>query len=318
MRHRKYLIYFCLLLASMSIMADEPTSPEAGSRQQGESSIRAYARKDGCGVLDATNVRFSPTSVGDGARSIRLILRETFEQHQLNCTDGGLGKVSVEATAYGDDYKKGTKLWSFSTEGWTGEEYNDSGGQFYKVSMFGCCAASNTDVYFSLLNGKQLFASTLPLFQIDLVKGDAIVGQVFVGMQDNMSSLDKGFADAAGSKDAIAVLYMGSDTEPAESIVVHRTADDACHSDTLKLMVDGKPARQGYIETRHELDQLRFRSEDAPKTGLGVFLEGGLSCLDHDNDLIFDIPIVGGHLDALDAKSADPKLTFTSGKPVKQ
>lgn len=298
------------LIAAVAFAADQPGAAQVGAEQSGESSIHVSKTKDGCWNTDVTDVRFTPTTVSDGMRSMKLVLRSTFEQHEADCRDAIDGKVSVEATAYDDDFKTGTKLWSISTPGWTGEESSDPDGQFYKVSMPGCCGSSDTDIYFSLLNGKRLLIATEPLLDIHLIQGDFIKGNMFVALQDNTSSLQGGFTATADSKDVIAVVSMASDQQPGESVVIHREGD-YCHPNDLMLTVDGK------VAPRASVDQDLFHSASAPKAGHGLFVRGKLDCLSNGGGeyiVDFEIPIVGGHLAASGAKSKDPKVGFSPGK----
>jgi len=170
--------------------------------------------------------------------------------------------------------------------------------------MPGCCGASDTDVYFSLYDGKPLFQGTGPLMMVRLSQGDVIKRDLFAAIEDNDASLQDAFKAAAGSDAALAIVYMGSDRDPADRIVIDRAKGDDCHSDELSLVVAGKASDNKTV------DEALFDSADT-----GIFVEGKLDCEgDKENIITFDVPIVKGHLSATGAKSSDGKVTFAAGK----
>lgn len=287
--------------------ADRPPDPASpGTELRGESSVHAYRSKDGCGTTISKTVRFTPTRTSVAGKDVNLILRETIEQHDQDCHEGVDGKITVDAIAYDDDYKAGKSIWSLSTQGWAADIYTDA-GDFYRVFMPGCCGSSDTYVYFSLENGKHLLDATGPLMKVQLSEGDYVAGNRSVAVMDNASSLAQRFADDAGTKDAIAVVYMGLGEEAAESIVVHRTSDDECNLNEIVLIVDGKE------QPGDSVLKVRFLSPDS-----GIFIRGKLDCVNDTGELTFDVPIMEGHLSAVGAKSSDAKVKFSAGKPVKQ
>lgn len=291
------------LIGSVAFAAEPPAKASTGVMEQGQSSIHAYQDKSGCRHTETKNLRFTPTDIYEGTKRTKLILRETFERSDQDCSEAFSGKVTVEATAYDDAYEHGKPLWSLSTVGWGGDLYEDAGDSFYKVTMPGCCGSSDTDVYFSLHDGKQLFEATEPPMKLQLTHGDAITRDVFVTVEDNSTSLQDAFKATAGSDSALAILYMGSDRQPAGSIVIQGAKGTDCHSDDLSLIVDGKALDEKNV------DETRFESATA-----GLFVEGKLDCIgDKEETLSFDIPIVKGHLSTAGAKSSDPKITFSAG-----
>ena len=299
------LVLFSLVGAAASVQAAAPAAPaSAPVLQHAESTVQAYRDKDGCTHTHAVNTRFSPVGV-DGYRnpdSLNLVLKETFDQGDSDCSESVQGKVTVDATAYDADFKDPRPLWSFSHEGWEGMAEPDGHWSLYRVRMPGCCGGSDTDSYFSLWNGKHLFDATGPLLSI-YVEGPGTLR--FVGLMDNAAS--SGFKQAVGSvDDALAVVAFGSDKDPAETVVLRGHKDEGYHYAALEFLVQGKPLQDS------ELDLHSKNKTEDPKLMNGFSIHGKLECECDKPPLIFEIPVVDGHLDVKGAKATDAAVTFAA------
>lgn len=283
-----------------SARADAPAA-----LQQATSSVQGYRDKAGCTITRASNTRYTPVGV-NGYRnpgSLNLILQETFEQGDSDCVEAVDGKITVQATSYDPDFKEAKLLWSFSSEGWLGESEPDGHWSLYRVRMPGCCGSSDTDSYFSLWNGKHLFLGTGPILSLSVPNSGDVLR--FFGLLDNAASMS--FKEAAGADDAIAVLYLASDREPGETLVLHGHKGDAYHYSDLVFVVNGKP------QTDRELDLWTANKSKDPKSITGFSIRGKLECECDRQLLTFEVPVVDGHLNLKGAKSSDPAVRFTQG-----
>ena len=300
-----------LSLASVALTAygAAPAAPASlPALQQAGSSVQGYRDQDGCTHTHAVNTRFTPVGV-DGHRnpdSLNLVLRETFDQGDSDCTESMQGKVTVAATQYSADFKDPKPLWTFSHEGWEGLAEPDGHWSLYRVRMPGCCGGSDTDSYFSLWNGKHLLDATGPLLSV-YVEGPGTLR--FVGLMDNAAST--GFKEATGgADDAVAVVSFGSDKQPAESVVLHGRKDEGYHYAGLEFLVHGKPQQDSELDLRP-----KGKTED-PKTLGGFSIHGKLECECDKPPLVFEIPVVDGHLDFKDAKATDAAVSFSASAPI--
>lgn len=302
-----FLVSFLGIAAAAQAAAPTVTA-SAPVLQQATSSVQGYRDKDGCTITHAVNTRFTPIGV-DGHRnpdSLNLVLKETFDQGDSDCTESVQGKVTVAATVYDKDFKDPKVLWSFTHEGWTGESEPDGHWSLYRVRTPGCCGGSDTDSYFSLWNGKHLFDATGPLLSV-YVEGPGTLR--FVGLMDNAAST--GFKDAsAGADDALAVVSFGSDKDTAETVVLHGHKDEGYHYAALEFLVQGKPVQDSELDLRS-----KSKTED-PKLMGGFSIHGKLECECDKPPLIFEIPVVAGHMDLKGAKATDSAVRFSAPVPA--
>jgi hypothetical protein len=291
---------------AVSAYAATPAAPaQSPVLQQATSSVTGHRDKGGCTITHASNTRFTPIGV-DGHRnpdSLNLVLKETFEQGDTDCAESVDGKVTVQATVYDADFKNPKPLWSFSTQGWEGASEPDGYWSLYRVRMPGCCGASDTDSYFSLWDGKPLFLATGPILSV-YVQGPGTLR--FASLLDNAASMS--FKQASGgAQDAIAVVYLASDKDAGETLVLHGHKGDVYHYAGMEFLVQGKPQQDSELDL-----QSKDKTQD-PKAVTGFSIHGKLECECDRPDLVFEIPVVDGHMDLKAAKASDTGVTFSSG-----
>jgi hypothetical protein len=276
--------------------------------QQAESSIAAARDKEGCTITHAINSRFSPVGVDSyrNTDSLNLVLHETFERGDDDCLEQVQGKITVDATVYDRDFANPKPLWSFTSEGWEGGPEPEGHWSLYGVTMPGCCGASDTDTYFSLWNGKRLFASTGPILSLEVPNSGGVLR--FVGLLDNAASMSFK-QESGGAEDAIAVLYFASDREPGETLVLHGHKGEAYHYADLQFVLRGK------VHTNRQLDLWSADKSKDPKSITGFSIRGKLECECDRPIITFEVPVVEGHLSAKGSKSSDKGVTFSSGAP---
>jgi len=294
---------------AVSAYAEAPATPASTSMlQQATSTVAGHRDKGGCTITHANNTRFTPIGV-DGHRnpdSLNLVLKETLEQGDSDCSESVDGKITVQATAYDADFKNPKPLWSFSTQGWEGLAEPDGHWSLYRVRMPGCCGASDTDSYFSLWNGKPLFLATGPILSV-YVQGPGTLR--FVSVLDNAASMS--FKQASrGAEDAVAVVYLASDKDAGEAVVLHGHKGDGYHYAGLEFLLQGKPQQDSELDL-----QSKDKTQD-PKVVTGFSIHGKLECECDRPDLVFEIPVVGGHMDLKDAKASDSGVTFSVLNPA--
>ena len=303
------LLLSCLLLGVATTGYPDPTpsaAPALSTVQRAESTVAVTRDKDGCTITHASNSRFSPVGVDSyrNTDSLNLILHETFERGDNDCLEQVQGKITVDATVYDRDFKDPRPLWSFTTEGWEGGPEPEGHWSLYGVTMPGCCGASDTDSYFSLWTGKRLFESTGPILSLEVPNSGGVLR--FVGLLDNAASMSFR-QESGGSTDAIGVLYLASDREPGETLVLHGHKGDAYHYADLKFVIRGKTQKD------RQLDLWSADKSKDPKSITGFSIRGALECECERSLLTFEVPVVDGHLDVSGAKSNDKDVSFSAG-----
>ncbi len=305
----RLLMLSCLLFGVSPAGYSDPApsvAPALSTVQRAESTVAVTRDKDGCTITHASNSRFSPVGVDSyrNSDSLNLILHETFERGDNDCLEQVQGKITVDATVYDRDFKNPRPLWSFTTEGWEGGPQPEGHWSLYGVTMPGCCGASDTDSYFSLWTGKRLFESTGPILSLEVPNSGGVLR--FVGLLDNAASMSFR-QESGGSDDAIGVLYLASDREPGETLVLHGHKGDAYHYADLKFVIRGKTQKD------RQLDLWSADKSKDPKSITGFSIRGALECECDRALLTFEVPVVDGHLDVVGAKSNDKDVSFSAG-----
>lgn len=134
------------------------------------------------------------TNYKDRSQSYRLISQQ-FELGS-GCFEG-YNPAKITVTAKPIDITSGKivekSIWSFTTEGVTGEITQPHGSQLYQVEIPGCCETKNTTRYFSLYTGKLLASSTGSLLGITFEglfdSGSHVYLSRIVAVEDNLASL---------------------------------------------------------------------------------------------------------------------------------
>jgi hypothetical protein len=124
------------------------------------SSIRSVRDKDGNDVIITTNRRFTFIEIGNDEYR-PMVLLEEFRSEWHPGMEGKIANIKVDGWA-GKFPKPSRKAWTIRSEGDSGETH----GNFYKVTRYGCCDTLTTQIWFSLIDGRQIFSSTIDPIQV--------------------------------------------------------------------------------------------------------------------------------------------------------
>ncbi|HET9794644.1 MAG TPA: hypothetical protein VFS34_09295 [Thermoanaerobaculia bacterium] len=267
------------LLAIAALAAAAPALPP-GSRREATSWAESRTEKDGRRITRTVNRRF--TFVGayrDRTTAVRMLLAETFDRELDSGAEGERSTVSVEAyPATGP----GGALWSFRAEGASGDAREDN---LYRVIRPGCCGARDLAIYFSLLDGRELFDADAPILSIEVPNSPL---RRFAAYHDLMAAAP--VPESKNEPRVIGALSWGSDREPARRVRVLADTDhpgEEFAARKLSIVAAGK-----------EIDDARYELWSADKSADPSRI-GGFSIRVSaftEPDLLFEIPVEGDRL----------------------
>lgn len=206
-----------------------------------------------------------------------LLLEETFDRLLDSGAEGEKSSVEVSAATLA-----GKPSWRFRTEGASGEAREDN---LYRVERPGCCGARDLSLFFSLLDGKELFDSDTPIRAIE-VPNSAL--RRFVGYHDRMAATPP--KESQKTPRVIGALSYGSDRAAAKRILV--------------LAAEPRPDGNGAVEeitilsAGEEIEEEPFELWSADKSADPAKI-GGFSIRARafaEPDLLFEIPVEGDRL----------------------
>jgi len=252
-----------------------PVSP--GARRQATSSAESRTEKDGRRIRHTVNRRFTfADAYRERTKAVRLLLAETFDRRVDSGAEGERSSVTVEAFS---ESGTGAAIWRLQTEGSEGEARDDN---LYRVTRPGCCGAQDLSVFFSLLDGRELFDADSPMLSIEVPNSDL---RRFAAYHDLMGAT--AVPESKNDPRVIGVLSWGSDRGRALRVIV---LSDAPHPDEefaakkVSIVAGGK-----------EVDDRPWELWSADKTPDPARI-GGFSirvAAFTDPELLFEIPVEG-------------------------
>jgi hypothetical protein len=269
---------FALGILALAVVAGG--APPPGSRREATSSAESRTEKDGRRIRHTVNRRFTfADAYRERTKAVRMLLAETFDRRLDSGAEGERSTVAVEAYS---ESGSGAALWSFRTEGASGAPSDDN---LYRVTRPGCCGAQDLSVYFSLLDGRELFAGDSPILSIEVPNSPL---RRFAAYHDLMAA-----TPVPHSKDdprVIGTLSWGSDREPARRILV---LTDAAHPNE-----DLAAKKVTLVAGGNEIDDRSWTLWSADKSSdpskIGGFSIRVTSFT--EPDLLFEIPVEGDRL----------------------
>jgi hypothetical protein len=186
------------------------------------STISSGRDKDGNPVIITTNRRFShtqvlPTRTLENPKNFWMILLEEFRSEWSPGVEGKKATVSIDGWA-GPLTNPSKKIWSIHTEGDKGEVYDN----FYKVTRYGCCGSLDTQIWFSLIDGKKVFTSNIDPVQVAVPNSSAGLARYFA-WHSNEASISP--TEVQTVKDLKGVLQYGSERQVSRRLLVRSSID---------------------------------------------------------------------------------------------
>jgi hypothetical protein len=274
---RKLGLLFGIPLLLSAGPAAVPGSREAASRAEWSARTRHVVNRR------FTFAEFHPRAKG----SLTLLLAETFDRSFDTQAEGEKSSTTVEAFAIPGDAK--LPVWRFQTEGAEGAP----DGELYRVTHPGCCGAQNLDVFFSLHDGHELFASDGPILKLEVPN---TAERRYVGYHSLMAATP--IPEAGARKGVIGVLTYGSDRAPAARLLVvgsNVAAPDDYARKGLAFVRNGKPVDEPILE-------LWSAGKANGRAAIGGF---SIRVTDYaKNDFLLEIPVAGDRFDTARVKTA--------------
>jgi len=266
-----------LVLAAVAGSAGPAPAPGRLHREA-SSSAESWKTKDGRRMTHTVNRRFTfaevhPERYGADA----LLLEETFDRLLDSGAEGEKSSVEVSATTLA-----GKRAWAFRSAGAAGEAREDN---LYRVDRPGCCGARDLSVFFSLLDGKELFDSDTPILAIDVPNSSL---RRFAGYHDMMAASPS--AESEKNARVIGVLSYGSDRARARRVLVISAAPKSDENGAVKKLA--------IVFAGKEVEEDRFDLWSADKISdpgkIGGFAIRARAFT--EPDLLFEVPVEGDRL----------------------
>jgi hypothetical protein len=266
-----------------------------GVKREATSSAETWKTKDGRRMTHTVNRSFTfaeihPERYGGST----LLLEETFDRLLDSGAEGEKSTAEVSASSL-----SGKAVWKLRTAGSAGEALE---GNLYRIDRPGCCGARDLSVFFSLLDGKELFDSDTPILGIE-VPNSAL--RRFVGYHDLMAASP--VRESEKNSRVIGALSYGSDRAPAKRVLVLASRPKADENGAVKKIT--------IVSAGKEIEEDRFDLWSADKSTDPARI-GGFSIRARaftEPDLLFEIPVEGDRL-AIDKAILGNGITLEEAK----
>jgi len=223
-----------------------------------------------------------------------LLLEETFDRLLDSGAEGEKSSVEVSATSLA-----GRRAWTFRASGAAGEAREDN---LYRVDRPGCCGARDLSLYFSLLDGKELFDSDTPILAIDVPNSSL---RRFAGYHDMMAASPS--PESEKNPREIGALSYGSDRAPARRVRVLSAEPKSDENGAVKKLA--------IVFAGREIEDDRFdlwsadKSVDPGKIGGFAIRARAFT----EPDLLFEVPVEGDRL-AIEKATLGKGITLEEAK----
>jgi hypothetical protein len=137
------------------------------------SSIRSARDKYGNDIIITTNRRFSFVEIRHNDYR-PMVLLEEFQSEWRPGMEGKRARVRVDGWA-GNYPNPSGKAWTIRSEGDSGEIHD----RVYKVTRYGCCDTLTTQIWFSLIDGRRVFSSTIDPIRVYVPETSADLARYF-------------------------------------------------------------------------------------------------------------------------------------------
>jgi hypothetical protein len=191
------------------------------------------------------------------------------------------------------------RLWSFTTEGVSGEVETGDFWGLYRIDMPGCCGSARTSKYFSLETGKLVGSTTKRMLEMSFVdKYDSrgVVERRFISVEDNIASSPQ------ASTKAIATIFY---------------ADAYALEETVSVSGNGKLGSEDWW-----VSESYFMGQDSEVQGLALSgseeakIRVVLKCRCDAEPLDIDIPVSAAGLNISTSVVKGPKGISLAKSPT--
>ena len=214
-----------LLCLATATSAQQSAAPRGNSAHDAASHYSASRNAQGCRVDHLSNSRFILVPNADP----NTVLLETISTARCITAEGGWGEIQVTAWPL-DAPSDAQPLFQIRTPGESGK----ADGGFYEAVEEGCCGTNDLKRYFSLRNGRELFASSGTVLRI-AIGGSA---KRFIAVHDTYSASYPNEADHDTS--VVAVFQYGDSVSPSKRWVLMGSVPRGWQVDSLYFVRDGR------------------------------------------------------------------------------
>jgi len=199
----------CLVLSAFAQKASTPPPTTTTSTIE-------TVRREGIDFIVTTNRKFNYVPIYSGDGEGALLLLEEVRSEFSRQVEGINSAMKVDAW-YGKG-KPTKKAWTIKSDA----DVAEASDPFYKVTKYGCCAASNGFTWYNLLTGQKVFTGTTNFVKISVPNTGGEALDRFVTFHSTMGATET--PEQKRGKDVMGVLQYGTSKRNTHRIVV-RSAD---------------------------------------------------------------------------------------------
>jgi len=190
-----------------------PVASRGVVSHEARSQLRLYRDAAGCESVQTLNRQFRLVSVrGPDGSPRRLVLEESYDIR--HCLTAESSSSEAVVTVWRPDSATKEPVFRITGRGVRGEP----AGNLYRMVAAGCCGSQNLIIYFSLITGRAVASSSVPIVALGLDQGLSR----FAGFQDTYSAGAPPELQADSS--VIGVLVWADDRMPLQRFAL--LADD--------------------------------------------------------------------------------------------
>lgn len=232
---------------------------------------------------------FAPYAYTTNNTPVHLVLRETVDIEKSLGREMENGTLAVEAYSAIGAFS-GTPLWRISTKAVGGEVSNFG---LYKATEASCCDTADHSSYYSLINGREILSSTVPLLSVEYA---GTREKRYIGFDDGWGNSQP--FEISKDRTILGILYYAKASAPGWKIALLGDRDRDCRASQISINQNGKAADSREVVLFGYQTQSRFE-------GFDVSIE--LYCRGDDVLENVTVPISSDHAD-LDAAKSSPQV----------
>ncbi len=254
-----------------------PVSNRGTVSHEARSQLRLYKDAAGCESIQTVNRQFRLVTVVTEKGAERRILEESYDVR--HCLESESASSEAAIVAWRPDTAT-VPLFRIAGRGTEGEP----AGNLYIMTQSGCCGSQALATYFSLLNGRALFTSSIGIRSIEVANTRQVR---YAGFHDSYSAAaaTESQADSA----VVGVLQWGDDQTPGQRILLRADRPEGFAVSGLAFRRDGKATADSAITLWPDKPQ-------------HLALEVRLTAPSSNRTLSLTIPIAGLDLDLKGAR----------------
>ncbi len=185
-----------------------PVSSRGTVSHEARSQLRVYRDAAGCESIQTVNRQFRLVTVVTEKGPERRILEESYDVR--HCLQSESASSEAAIVAWRPDTSN-VPLFRIAGRGTEGEP----AGNLYIMTQSGCCGSQDLATYFSLLNGRALFSSSIGVRSIEVANTRQVR---YAAFHDSYSA--GASTEAQADSTVVGVLQWGDDQNPSRRIVL--------------------------------------------------------------------------------------------------